>query len=227
MPRSPRRPLLGLSLLLAACATAPATTAPVAVVDPAAAQAATAAAPMEGMGAHCDMHHEQSPFTRTEAAYTIPALTLTNRDGQPYPLSALATADHPIVLNFIFATCTTVCPVMTATFAQARAALGPEADRVEMVSITIDPQHDTPAVLAEYAQKYEAPAAWAFLTGPSADINAALHAFDADFGSKFNHRPVTLLHAPGAAAWVRLEGLGSGAALADEIRHSLLGAAQP
>ncbi|MEZ4236218.1 MAG: SCO family protein [Myxococcota bacterium] len=177
----------------------------------------------EPMSEHCARAAaaEKSPFTRTEAGYDVPHVRLLDQRGQPVDVAALASGEQPVALNFIFATCTTICPVMTATFAQMRSALGPDADRVRMVSVSIDPEHDTPAVLAAYAEKFDAPAAWSFLTGDAADVQQVLRAFDADFGSKFNHRPLTLLHAAGAEEWVRLDGLGSGAALADEVRGVL------
>ncbi|MEQ1501492.1 MAG: SCO family protein [Myxococcota bacterium] len=170
---------------------------------------------------HCKTPPTPSPFVRTEAAYDLPDLTLVDQAGRPVRLRELAASDRPIALNFIFATCTTICPVMTATFAQLRTELGPDVDRVRFVSITIDPEHDTPAVLAAYADKFDAPADWSFLTGPSADIEQALRAFDAYTGSKLAHRPITLVSEPGRNRWVRLEGLGSGKALADEVRTVL------
>lgn len=174
-----------------------------------------AAAPMSD---HCHTPPAPSPFTRTTAAYALPDLALTDRTGQRFSLKSLAGGDQPVVLNFIFATCTTICPVMTATFSQTRAELGPDAEKVRMVSITIDPEHDTPSVLAAYAEKFDAPADWLFLTGPSPEIERVLKAFDAYTGTKLAHRPITVLRAPGSSEWIRLEGLGSGADLAREVR---------
>ncbi|MEQ1564394.1 MAG: SCO family protein [Myxococcota bacterium] len=162
-----------------------------------------------------------SPFTRSEHGYVVPDLALTDQGGHPVSMRAIAASDQPVALNFIFATCTTICPVMTATFSQVREELGADAARVKFVSITIDPEHDTPAVLAAYAERFEAPADWAFLTGASADVEQVLRAFDAWSGSKLAHQPITLLHAPGRDGWIRLEGLGGGAALAAEVRPLL------
>src|SRR5438105_915954 len=74
-------------------------------------------------------------------------------------LTALLNCPGPVVLQFIFATCTTVCPVMTATLAAAQDQLSP----ARMISITIDPENDTPAVLQEYAHKFNAGPRWYFL----------------------------------------------------------------
>jgi protein SCO1/2 len=175
----------------------------------------------EAVNDHCAKKVPESPFERSEAAYVLPDVTLLDQAGRPFPIQQLAAADEPVAVNFIFATCTTICPVMTATFAKMRDALGDDADRIRMVSITIDPDHDTPAILASYAERFEAPADWRFLTGAPADVEAALRGFDAYNGSKFDHKPVTVLHAPGAQQWVRLDGMGTGTALADEVKALL------
>jgi protein SCO1/2 len=110
---------------------------------------------------------------------------------------------------------------MTATFVQMRRELGPEADRIRLVSITIDPEHDTPAVLAVYADRFGASSGWSFLTGSPQDVERVLRAFEAWSGSKTSHRPITLLRRRGEREWVRLDGLGSGAALAEQARTVL------
>ena len=183
-----------------------------------------ASAPADGGhadGKPCHEVPDESPFERTEASYSMPELTLTTQAGEPFAVQDLAAGDEPVVVNFIFATCTTICPVMTATFSKMRAELGADAERVRMVSITIDPEHDTPEVLAEYAQRFEAPADWLFLTGSSEDVTQVLRSFDTFNGSKFNHEPITVLRAAGQTEWIRLNGLGSGSALAQEVRSIL------
>lgn len=162
-----------------------------------------------------------SPFQRSEREYSLPEVTLRDQAGRAVPMSELQGASGPLAVNFIFTTCTTICPVMTATFAQMRRELGAEADRIRLVSITIDPEHDTPAVLAGYAERFDAPPGWSFLTGSPGDVERVLRAFDAWAGSKTSHRPITLLRRRGESGWVRLEGLGSGAALADQARTVL------
>jgi len=170
-------------------------------------------------------HHAavKQEFTRSEKVYPLPEVTLVDQTGKPWSVNELGASERPVALNFIFTTCTTICPVMTAVFASTREQLGADADKVHMVSVSIDPQHDTPAVLTEYASKFDAPSDWTFLTGEPAHVIEVLDAFDAEFSTKLEHEPLTFLHRPGADEWVRLEGLGSATDLAAEVRTVLPG----
>lgn len=170
---------------------------------------------------HAAMMAKPSPYVRSQHEYSVPEVTLRDQSGRPVPIAELLETPGPLAVNFIFTTCTTICPVMTATFAQVKRELGPEAGRIRLVSITIDPEHDTPAVLADYAKRFGAAPDWSFLTGSPGDVERVLRAFDAWPGSKAGHRPITLLRRGSQDGWVRLEGLGSGAALAEQVRTVL------
>lgn len=171
-------------------------------------------------------HHraamKQTTYQVTDADYTVPAVQLLNASGQSLPLQDLLDSDEPIALNFIFTTCTTICPVMTATFLQMQRELGSDAERVQLVSISIDPEYDRPDVLATYIKQFQADTNWTFLTGETNDIVSVLRGFDAYTGSKMSHRPITLLKRPDEASWVRIDGLASGQSLAHEVTSRLL-----
>ncbi|MBZ0067589.1 MAG: SCO family protein, partial [Thiobacillus sp.] len=158
---------------------------------------------------HAAMMAKPSPFQISQHQYTLPELTLRDQAGRAVPMSELQGTSGPLAVNFIFTTCTTICPVMTATFSQMIRELGPDAGRIDLVSITIDPEHDTPTILAKYAERFEAPPNWRFLTGSPGDVERVLRAFDAWSGSITSHRPITLVRRQDDANWVRLEGLGS------------------
>ena len=118
----------------------------------------------------------------------------------------------------IFTTCTTICPVLSASFAQTQKALGPDARDVQMVSISIDPEYDTPAKLREYAKRFKAQERWTFYTGDLVDVVAVQKAFDVYRGDKMNHPPVTFLRTEADAPWVRFEGFASAGDLVREYR---------
>ena len=81
---------------------------------------------------------------RKTVRYEIPDVTLVNQHGEKVRLVEFLDTDEMVALNFIFATCTTVCPVLTAGFSSFQNELG-DGSRVQLVSVTIDPEHDTPA----------------------------------------------------------------------------------
>lgn len=174
---------------------------------------------------HSHHHHHAMPaeadgYVRTQAAYTLPDVKLVDADGTGVPLrSELAEQDKPVILNFIFTTCGAICPVMSATFSQLQAALGPERDAVRMLSISIDPEEDTPDALKAYAGKYGAGPQWQMLTGSLADSIAVQRAFGVYRGDKMSHQPATFLRAAPGQPWVRLDGFASADDILREVRQ--------
>jgi len=147
-------------------------------------------------------------FSRSIADYTIPDVKLVDMNGEEAVLHDVLSSNSPIILNFIFTTCTTICPVMSATFQQVQMQLGPKRSNAHMVSISIDPENDTPARLKEYAGKYGVGSQWKMLTGSLENSIAVQRAFGVLAGDKMNHKPVTFLKAKGSEnSWVRLDGL--------------------
>jgi len=165
----------------------------------------------------------QNPrYAVTTERYDVPDVELIDESGSPVALRQLLEGDHPVALNFIFTTCTTICPVMTATFARMQRELGESADQLRLVSISIDPENDRPGVLKAYAKRFRADVGWTFLTGDGPDITKVLLSFKTYGGSKMNHQPVTLLKSPQSASWLRIDGLASSADLAHEVQMRLL-----
>jgi protein SCO1/2 len=141
------------------------------------------------------------------ADYKIPEVTLINQDGKKISLESLLNGDKPVLLDFIYATCTTICPILSVGFSHFQVKLGIEADKVQLVSISIDPDNDTPEIMREYLQRYKSQPGWDFLTGKRQDIIQVMKAFDAYVINKMNHYPMTILHTPGSKEWVRIDGL--------------------
>jgi protein SCO1/2 len=143
---------------------------------------------------------------RGEPALRLPDLTLTRADGTRVQLRHELDDGRPVILNFIFTSCAAVCPVMNRTFAEIQRRLDGAGKNAHLVSITLDPEEDTPAKLRALAQKLGAGPGWSFYTGTAEAIVAAQRAFDAYRGDKMNHAPLTFVRAAPGAPWVRLDG---------------------
>lgn len=149
--------------------------------------------------------------TRTTVAVDVPGVTLVDADGKRVALRDALAGPEPVAVQFIFTTCGTICPVLTQTAAAARRAM----PALRVVSVSIDPDEDTPPRLAAYAKQHGAGDGWRFLTGSADDIVAVQRAFDACDGSKMRHRPLTFVRASAQGAWTRLEGAFTAADIVD------------
>ena len=155
--------------------------------------------------------------------YAVPAIQLVRDDGKVVWLPQEMDDGRPVVLNFIFTTCSSVCPLMSQIFAQFQQKLGADRDKVHLMSISIDPEEDTPARLREYARKFHAGPEWQHYTGTVEASLAAQRAFGIYRGDKMSHAVVTLLRAAPGQPWRRIEGFVTPEELLTEYRH-LVGA---
>lgn len=160
-------------------------------------------------------------YQRSIEGYTAPDVELVNQDGVRVRLKSLIDdAGKPVILDFIYGTCTTICPVLSAGFSSLQRKLGPETGNVQLISISIDPENDTPKVLKEYLARYQAKAGWDFLTGSRQDIDQVMKAFDSYVPDKMYHKQVAFIRGPGATGWVRINGLMGSSDLMDEYRKA-------
>lgn len=162
----------------------------------------------EGHGAHMDAAVKMD-IKRSEARYRMPQVTLLNQNGQKVTFNKALDDGRPVLLNFIYTSCTTVCPVTTQIFSEVQAQLGQPPGKVHMVSVSIDPEYDTPKRLLAYARENKTGPQWDFYTGSLDDSIAVQKAFDAYRGDKMNHTPLTLMRAAPGKPWVRLDGFAS------------------
>ncbi len=180
--------------------------------------AATAGATDEA-DAHA-RHHMQpgaAQVHRSTANYQIPDINVVREDGRTVNIRAALDAGGPVLVGFIFTTCTAICPITSATFqhVQERLAAG---DRLSVASISIDPEQDTPARLREYAAKFDTGARWHYYTGTVAASIALQRAFDAYRGDKMDHTASAYLRAAPGQPWVRIDGFASADQILAEYR---------
>ncbi len=159
-----------------------------------------------------------SGATRSTAEYVVPDVKLVRDDGRNVSLPDELNDGRPVILSFIFTSCTTICPLITQTLARLQDALGTDRDRVHIMSISIDPEEDTPEVLRAYAKKYRAGPEWRHYTGTMQAIISTAKAFGAYRGDKMSHTPLTLLRKAPGKRWIRFDGFTTAEELLQEIR---------
>ncbi len=167
--------------------------------------------------ADAHMHHQMMRDVKTSSvAYTVPPITLVRADGRSIDLKSELDDGRAVIMTFIYTTCTSICPVITQTLQQVQDKLGPQITHVHLVSITIDPENDTPTRLREYAAKFGAGPEWQYYTGTVDASIAAQKAFNVYRDDKMDHNPVVLLRAAPGKPWLRVDGFST----ADELLHS-------
>lgn len=162
---------------------------------------------------------ESKKYKRTVERYTIPDVVLVNQDGKKVRLASLLNSDQPVVVDFIYGTCTTICPVLSAGYVNLQNKLGASSQKPRLISITIDPENDSPKVMKEYLNRYRAKPGWDFLSGSRADIDAVMKGFNAYIPDKMSHYPLNLIRVPKDGSWVRLYGLLSSREFVEEYQR--------
>ncbi|MHB8880483.1 MAG: SCO family protein [Thermodesulfovibrionales bacterium] len=160
-------------------------------------------------------------YTRTTPAYAVPEVTLVNQHGAKVPLRSLLQSGKPVMFDFIFTTCTTICPFLSASYTNFQRTMGPEAKKVHLVSISIDPENDTPKKMKEYLGRFDAREGWDFLTGSRSDIDKVIRAFDTGASNKMSHLPIIIIWSPAGRSWTRINGLISTSELIKEYRKAV------
>ena len=145
--------------------------------------------------------------------YTVPAVRLVRDDGKTVSLPEEMNDGRPVVLNFIFTTCSSICPLMSQVFGQFQKRLGAESAGVHLMSISIDPEQDTPPRLREYARRFHAGPGWQHYTGTVEASLATQRAFNVWRGDKMSHTAVTFMRVAPDGPWLRVDGF----ATADEL----------
>lgn len=156
--------------------------------------------------------------------YHFPAISLTDQHGHAVALDRVMTADRAAVVEFFFTACTTICGVRSAQIAAALPILGRDGVNVDFYTVSIDPDHDTPPRLLEYARQFGPPSPnWHLLTGPAASVRAVQAAFHAEdpSGDKMMHAPLTFVCAGKGQPWLRIEGILSTRQLVERIERQV------
>jgi protein SCO1/2 len=150
----------------------------------------------------------------------IPEVVLLNQDGKKVRLKQLVESGDPVVLNFLYTSCTTICPNLAAGFANLQARVGGDPRKIRLVSITIDPGKDTPAVIKGYLSRFRAKPNWDFLTGSKAEVEGAMHGFNTFIPDTSSMVPLNFIYLRKERKWIRIFGVMSSSELLEECRKA-------
>jgi cytochrome oxidase Cu insertion factor (SCO1/SenC/PrrC family) len=150
----------------------------------------------------------------------IPDVHVYDQNGKQLNFYSDLIKGKTVAINFIFTTCTTICPPLTATFRRVQRDLAEQRLPAQLISISVDPMTDTPERLHDFAAKFNAGPGWTFVTGDKTEIDSLLQALGAAVANKNDHTPMILVGNDGADYWTRAYGLASPTALVRSIAEA-------
>jgi protein SCO1/2 len=133
---------------------------------------------------------------------------LTNQNGEKMRFYSDLIAGKTVVINSFYSTCVGICPIMAASFMRIQTVLGDRLGRdVILISVTVDPETDTPARLREYAKSMSAKPGWYFVTGKRENVEQALTKLGLRAASKEAHTSVMIIGNEPKGVWKKAFGL--------------------
>ncbi len=154
----------------------------------------------------------------------IPDVELLDQNGRKIHFYTDLVKGQTVVINFIFTTCTTICPPLGATFARLQKELGDKVGRdVRFISISVDPATDTPERLKAWGAKFHAGEGWTFVTGNKPQVDELLYALGASFARREDHSPTVLIGNDAHGTWTRTYGLANTSQLVQLINDTMAG----
>jgi protein SCO1/2 len=154
-------------------------------------------------------HQPALPQEPSPAHKYFTDVTLINQNGQPMRLYSDLLKGKIVVINAFFTSCQGSCPVMAATFARIQDWLGDRLGKqVYLISLSVDPETDTPEKLKEYAERFKARPGWYFLTGTKENARQALHKLGQYVENRESHLNIFIIGNEPTGLWKKAFGLG-------------------
>lgn len=166
----------------------------------------------------------ETPATGPVSKMNIPDVEVLDQNGRKLNFYTDLVKGRTVAINFIFTTCTTICPPLAATFARVQKELGDKVGRdVHLISISVDPVTDTPERLKAWGAKFHAGNGWTFVTGNKPEVDELLRALGASSASREDHTPTVLIGNDTLGSWTRAYGLAKASQLVQIINDALAG----
>ena len=167
---------------------------------------------------------DSTPDSKSEASSLssakIPNTRVVDQNGKQLNFYDDLIKGKSVAINFLFTTCTAICPSLAATFHRVQQEARTRGVDVQLISVSVDPTVDTPERLQEFAQKFKAESGWTFVTGDKADIDSVLQALGVAVANKNDHTPMVLIGSDVTDRWTRTYGLSSPVTILNLIQAS-------
>ena len=163
---------------------------------------------------------EPSPSPTPSPTFTsakIPNTRILDQNGKQLNFYDDLIKGKTVAINFVFTTCTTVCPPLTATFRKVQQTASQRGLEVKLVSVSVDPVVDTPERLRAFAEKFNVDQGWTFVTGDKGEIDLLLQSLGVAVTNKNDHTPMILIGNDSLNYWTRAYGLSPPSRLIDLI----------
>jgi protein SCO1/2 len=152
------------------------------------------------------------------AASYFPNVLLRTQDNKPVQFFSDLLKGKTVLINFVFTTCTGVCPTMTTNLRKVQDQLGERVGNdIIMISVTVDPAVDTPETLKKYALTFDVKPGWYFLTGPPADVELVLRKLGGFVQDKNDHTNLLIVGNVESGNWIKVFALARPAEIVAEI----------
>lgn len=165
-------------------------------------------------------HHAPPPADpdKTEKAdgLKFPEVSLVDQNGRAVDFYDDLVKNRVVAINFIFTSCTTICPPMGATFGQVQKLLGDRAGRdVHLISVSVDPATDTPERMKTWSQRFGTTQGWTLVTGERNEVTRLLKSLGVYTPNINDHSPLVLVGNDARGEWTRAYGLAAPAKLVE------------
>jgi len=151
---------------------------------------------------------DDGPATKSAAEKYFSDVELIDQDGQKVRFYSDVLKNKIVAINTFFTTCTNICPPMNRNFEKMQDSLGDRLGKdVFLVSITVDPETDTPTRLKEYGRRFHARPGWMFLTGKKENVDWALYKLGQYVETKDNHTSIFIIGNEPKGLWKKAFGL--------------------
>ena len=171
---------------------------------------ATPAKPAAPPAPHDHSHMSKTAEKSSPAEKYFTDVELIDQNGKKVRFYSDVLKGKTVVVNAFFTSCTSVCPPMNRNMQKIQEALGERVGRdVFFVSITVDPEVDTPARLKEYAKNFHAGPGWTFLTGKKENLDWALYKLGQYVERKDDHKTIFIIGNEATGLWKKAFGMAN------------------